>query len=194
VPHAADPDWFARGLAVAAGLVALGSLYVATKTYRRAGARVQVFSPGKMPRRFSIFHEHQGVWLEAVVRNSGLAAVEIEWARWVVDTDDPPRALRLNRGGHRLREVSPFNPDGTPAALPPPFPATVEGHHAFRWMTLPPGWDPAETGRTAYRMRLVVRLGTGRDVKSPWQIVWQGTDQGVDHAEIRRLAGWRRLV
>jgi hypothetical protein len=67
---------------------------------------------------------------------------------------------------------------------------TIPGQHAFHWLTTPPDWDVDETGRSSYRMRLVVRLGTGKVVRSRWVII---NKPGADWAAIKKLAWPRRI-
>lgn len=85
----------------------------------------------------------------------------------------------------------PFDRQGQPRPLPSLFPVTVAGQHSYVFRTLPPDWDPKDTGTKAQRVRLRARLGSGTWVTSPWLIVNKGD---VDWDEVKRLAGRRRIL
>lgn len=180
-------DWWARGFALAGILLALAGMVLSIRTYWRAGAWVVPVSPGGRVRWHEIFRIGAGIWLPIMVRNRGLAPMEIEHARWEVD--GLRNAAWLTEGWARLPgqkiELDAQNRPVKPASF---FPMTVPGQHAGRWSAQPPVLLVAEGHLPAYRMRLVVRFGTGKVVKSRWIIV----NDTVEWDYIERLAGWRK--
>jgi len=162
------------------------------KTYRRAGARAQVFAPGKIRRRWSIFRIRQGIWMNAVLQNTGLAKVQIGKATWEVHK---PGNHRFGAGTQSVDGAHGHGQGFEAVSTESACPATVEGYHSYGWKTCPPAWDPAKTGRSAYRMRLVVDLGTGKTTKSPWVNVNRGeVDKDVGWKAIKKLARTRRII
>jgi hypothetical protein len=177
-----SPDWVARDIATASLLVAMLGLVLAWRVYQRAGARVRI-TIVEIP-RYRIFRVSQGVWLHARIRNRGLAAIEVTSCSWEFDEG------KTSYGSHRLPETKTWNEQGETIRLPRLFPQTVAGQHSFAWLTRPPDWTERETGRTAYRMRLRAQLGTGIVACSSWMII----NKSVNWPEIKRLAGWRRVI
>lgn len=174
---AAQPDWWARGIAILSLLLTLAGFALALVAYRRSGARVFVRIGGRV-RWWHIYRIHQGIWLEARVINRGLAPIQVTSAGWLVDGRPPGDAVV--EGRHGVTSVMPEAPTDSP------FPLTAEGLHTVRWKTQPPSLEDRDG--TARRMRLRVALGSGRLIHSPWIIV----NKGHDWSEIKRVARWRQ--
>ena len=143
-------DLVARGLAIFATLVAVGSFWLAWRTYRRAGARVVVSAEKQL--NYEAFYVDGPVYddvLAVRVSNKGLAKVQISNMFYEVKGKDGFVTL---------------DPSG------PGLPFGLEGMHQELWApslsTIAKGADLGDNGVS--QVRAGVLLGDGTQKFSKW--------------------------
>jgi hypothetical protein len=143
-------DLVARGLAIFATLVAVGSFWLAWRTYRRAGARVVVSAEKQL--KYETFYVDGPIYddvLAVKVSNKGLAKVQISSMFYEV------------KGKKGFVTLDPQGP-----VLPRP----LEGMHQELWApslaTIAKGADLGTDGVS--RLRAGVLLGDGSRKFSKW--------------------------
>jgi hypothetical protein len=145
-------DVVARSLAIAALVIAAGSLFVAWRAYRRGGARVKVTLRKRAGEQFTyangpMFRDQ----VELTVRNRGLAAVQIK--------DVSVQARRRKTKGQTSGLEGPTLDD-----------FILDGLHQESWYEhMSSLLDLAGvSGKQVARVRGVAQLGDGRKRSSPW--------------------------
>ncbi len=147
---AAEPDVIARAVSVLALLVAVASLYLSWRSFRRSGARVSVSVEKQL--HYAVLFVNEPIFdnvLTVRARNAGMAPVQITNLFYEVD----------GRNGFVT-----LNPSG------PALPHVLAGLHEAVWIpslsTVAEGARLDDSGTV--RVRAGVVLGDGREVRSKW--------------------------